>query len=96
MDPLGAGDGDWMLPWDIEPCDIEPCDMVPPDIDPPVVVTGAIALAGAAALPGDRPGAVSTGAFDAPLGAGAGVVVCAQAIVVVTINAAEASQSERM
>jgi hypothetical protein len=47
-------------------------------------------------LPGDRPGAVSTGAFDAPLGAGAGVVVCAQAIVVVTINAAEASQSERM
>jgi hypothetical protein len=53
-------------------------------------------LDGEAVRPGDWPGLVSTGAFSAPFGAGAGVVVCAQANPAETIKAAEANHNERI
>jgi hypothetical protein len=71
-----------------------PLDM-PGDMAPDVEL-GPMVLVGDAVLPGDRPGAVSTGAFGAPVGAGAGEGVWAQAILVEAMNAAEASQSLRM
>jgi hypothetical protein len=53
-------------------------------------------LGGGAVLPGDIPGEVSTGALGAPVGAGAGLMVWAQAKCAEVIKAAEVSQSVRM
>jgi hypothetical protein len=61
-----------------------------------VIVEGAWPAAGGVSLPGERPGEVSIGPFMAPFGAGDGVAVCAQAMPVLRIIAAEASRSDRM
>jgi hypothetical protein len=96
--PLEVMPEDWFIaaPLDIEPFDIDPLDMAPFDIAPlfmePEFEGWAMLELGEAMLPGD----ISAGALGAPVGAGAGLVVWAQASCTEAIKAAEVSQSVRM